>query len=214
MRTNGLLLERMCRSEEYLHQHPSSVRSTATSRALQLWLDSAVHDAMAPKIEVRVDELMQWADSKKGQRLLALAEVRRTSYYERPNHLHELLVGWMRRIENGPVLVPSGMLGWRVRCRYFSCFFRSWSVWRRSSGPAGARVCLRPGASCLRLRSFDGCHGQVRRCLSGWLTVVVGEGAAVECRENTCAGRMSSREEQTTKKQKKRGSTQQKKGKQ
>ena len=105
------------------------------------------------------------------------------------------------------------MLGWRVRCRYFSCFFRSWCVWRRSSGPAGARVCLRLGASCLRLRSFDGCHGQVRRCLSGWLTVVVGEGAAVECLENTCAGRMTAREEQTTK-NKKRGSTQQKKGKQ
>ena len=99
MRTHGLLLERMGRSKKDLHQQLSSVRSTATSRALQLWWGSAVHDAMAPKIEVRVDELMRWADNKKGQRLLALAELRRTFYYERPNHLYELLVGWMRRME-------------------------------------------------------------------------------------------------------------------
>ena len=146
----------MGRSEKDLHQQLGSVRFTTTSRALQLRWDSAVHDAMAPKIEVRVNELMRWADTKKSQRLLALAELRRIFYNERHNHLYEILVGCA--VLNGPVLVPSGMLGWRVRCRYFSCFSRSWSVWRRSSGPVGARVFLRPAASCLRPGPFDGRH--------------------------------------------------------
>ena len=71
--------------------------------------DSAVHDETAPKIEVRVNELLQWADTKKGQRLLALAELRRTSYYERPNHLYECVVGWIRREED-----PRGGPRWDV----------------------------------------------------------------------------------------------------
>ena len=199
MRTNGLLLERMGRSEERpAPTHRVQSGSTATSRALHLWLDSAVHDAMAPKIEVRVNELMQWADSKKGQRLLALAELRRTSYYERPNPpLRNSR--WMRRVERASVgsqwdarlasAMPILLLLLPLVVRVEAVFCASWCTCLLYG--LGPRVC---GWDLLMV-----VHGQVRRCLSGWLIGCFGRGrgGGVQgehlCRAHVCTGRTNNK---------------------
>ena len=133
---------------------------------------------------------------------LALAELRRTSYNERPNHLYEILVGCA--VLNGPVLVPSGMLGWRVRCWY--------SLASPARGPCGGGLLGQlvhvSAAGTFRWLSWigssllewlvDGCCGRGR-----------GGGVPGEdlSRAHICTGR-------TNNKKTKRESTEQKTGKQ